>query len=141
MAEATGFIWNLFQQTTEVDRKSVSTVSLFIDDLGPGSIAFTSGNVIHFSDDYIERIDRDIKNDFNGVLYYEMTHVWLKANYAPVNWAAPGDGDRWDQGYLYTARFLDYCNDLKDGFVVELNKKLRDGYSDEFFCSVARKDG
>ena len=138
-------------------------MSLFVDDLGPDSLAYTTNNEIHFSDDYIERIVGDIKNDFNGVLYHEMTHIWqwnangqrserignltegiadfvrLKANYVPIQWAAPGDGDRWDQGYSYTARFLDYCNDLKDGFVADLNKKLRDGYSDEFFVELLGK--
>ncbi|KAF5814083.1 hypothetical protein HanPI659440_Chr03g0112451 [Helianthus annuus] len=93
-------------------------------------------------------------------LYHEMTHIWqwngkgqapggliegiadyvrLKAGYAPSHWVQPGQGDRWDQGYDVTARFLDYCNGLRDGFVAELNKKMRDGYNDGFFVDLLGK--
>lgn len=102
----------------------------------------------------IQGIKGDIKTDFNGVLFHEMTHVWqwngkgqapggliegiadfvrLKANYVPNGWVKPGQGQRWDEAYSITARFLDYCNGLKKGFVAELNKKMRNGLSDSFF--------
>ncbi|WJZ83949.1 hypothetical protein VitviT2T_003587 [Vitis vinifera] len=41
--------------------------------------------------------------------------VRLKANYAPSHWVQPGQGDRWDQDYDVTARFLDNCNSLRNG--------------------------
>jgi hypothetical protein len=90
-----------------------------------------------------------VKTEINGVLYHEMTHVWqwngngqapegliegiadyvrLKVGYAPSHWVKPGLGDRWDQGYDVTARLLDYCNDLRNGFAGPLNKKMRNGY-------------
>ncbi|KAF2294609.1 hypothetical protein GH714_013643 [Hevea brasiliensis] len=102
----------------------------------------------------------DLKREYTGVLYHEMTHIWqwngngqapggliegvadfvrLKANYAPSHWVQPGQGDRWDQGYDVTARFLDYCNDLRNGFVADLNKKMRDGYSDQYFVDLLGK--
>lgn len=164
MASATEFIWNLFEQTTDADKKpGVDTVSLFIDDRNDNVIAYTVNNEIHFGDNYIEGIEGDVKRDFNGVLYHEMTHVWqwngngqggqtaanltegiadfvrLKADYVPAGWSKAGDGDFWSQGYSVTAWFLDYCNGLRDGFVAELNKKMRDGYSDDFFNQLLGK--
>lgn len=64
----------------------------------------------------------------------------LKAGYAPDYWVGPGRGDRWDQGYEVTMRFLDYCNDLRSGVVAEMNKKIRSGYSDGFFVDLLGKD-
>lgn len=63
----------------------------------------------------------------------------LKANYAPSHWVKPGEGKKWDQGYDVTAKFLDYCNGLRDGFVAELNKKMKDGYNDSFFVDLLGK--
>ena len=160
MDQATIFFWRLFQQNTEADRKDVPRVSLFVDDME--RIAYASNNEIHVGDDYIEGIKGDIKWDFNGVLYHEMAHTWqwdgsagtkapveliegiadfmrLKANYAPSHWVKPGQGDSWDKGYDVTARFLDYCNDLRNGFVAELNKKMRVTYSDNFFVELLGK--
>ncbi|KAJ4716222.1 Basic secretory family protein [Melia azedarach] len=66
--------------------------------------------------------------------------VRLKANYVPEAWAKPGDGERWDKGHSsIAARFLDYRNGLRNGFVAELNKKMRDSYSDKFFVDLLGK--
>ncbi|XP_028781188.1 uncharacterized protein LOC114737430 [Neltuma alba] len=157
MDAATNFIWNIFQQNTDADRKNVATVTLTVENRE--GIAATSGDVIHVGADYIKGIQGDIKTDFNGVLYHEMTHVWqwsgansntgliegiadfvrLKAGYAPSHWVGAGGGDRWDQGYDVTARFLDYCEGLRSGFVAELNKKMRDTYSDDYFNQLLGK--
>ena len=110
---------------------------------------------------YINDFSGDVKREITGVLYHETTHVWqwngngqsvpggliegiadfvrLKANYAPAHWVGPGGGDRWDQGYDVTARFLEYCDGLQSGFVAELNKKMRDGYSPSFFQELLGK--
>ncbi|PHT63892.1 Basic secretory protease [Capsicum annuum] len=66
-------------------------------------------------------------------------YVRLKAGYAVSNWAQNGQGSRWDEGYSVTARFLDYCNGLRNGFVAELNKKMRTGYSNNFFVKLLGK--
>lgn len=161
MAGATEFIWNLFKQQTEQERKSVSIVSFFVEDKNDSNIAYTTNNEIHFEDSYIESISAgDIKRHFNGVLYHEMAHIWqwdqqckcetlsnltkgiadfvrLKADYVPLNgWVKPGEGGYWNEGYSVTARFLDYCNRIREGFVAELNKKLKDGYSEEYFVEL-----
>ncbi|KAJ0801057.1 hypothetical protein HanPI659440_Chr03g0112421 [Helianthus annuus] len=106
------------------------------------------------------RYSSDVKTEITGVLYHERTHIWqwngngqatrgliegiadyvtLKAGYAPSHWVQPGQGDRWDQGYDVTTRFFDYCNGLRDGFVTELNKKMRDGYNVGFFVDLLGK--
>ncbi|KAM4098637.1 hypothetical protein ACJW30_07G092500 [Castanea mollissima] len=160
LISATNFIWSLFQQNNAVDRKNVPKVSLFIDDRD--GVAFTSNNEIHVSARYINGYSGIVKPEITGVLYHESTHIWqwngngrstlggliegiadyvrLKAGYAPSHWVKPGQGDRWDQGYDVTARFLDYCNSLRNGFVAELNKKLRNGYSANFFVELLGKN-
>ncbi|XP_050210400.1 uncharacterized protein LOC126660777 [Mercurialis annua] len=158
LASATDFIWKLFQTPNPADRKNIATVGLFIDDMD--GVAYASNNQIHFSARYIGGYSGDLKREFNGVLYHEMTHIWqwngngqapggliegiadyvrLKANYAPSHWVQPGQGTKWDQGYDVTARFLDYCNGLRNGFVAELNKKMRAGYSNQFFVDLLGK--
>jgi hypothetical protein len=155
---ATQFIWKVFQQNTPADRKTVQKVSLFVDDMD--GVAYTSNNEIHLSARYVNSYSGDLKNEITGVLYHEMTHVWqwngngqanggliegiadyvrLKANYAPSHWVKPGQGNKWDQGYDVTARFLDYCNGLRNGFVADLNKLMRNGYSDQFFVQLLGK--
>ncbi|KAI9127526.1 hypothetical protein K1719_000519 [Acacia pycnantha] len=155
---ATKFIWRIFQQNSPADRKNVQKVSLFVDDMD--GVAFTSNNEIHLSARYVGSYSGDVKKEVTGVLYHEMTHVWqwngngranggliegiadyvrLKAGLAPSHWVKPGQGDRWDQGYDVTARFLDYCNSLKSGFVAQLNKKMRTAYSDDYFRQLLGK--
>ncbi|KAD4179257.1 hypothetical protein R6Q59_022860 [Mikania micrantha] len=158
LATASSFIWTTFQQNTEADRKNVARVSVFIDDMN--GVAYTSNDEIHVSASYIQGYSGDVRNEITGVLYHEMVHVWqwngngqapgglvegiadyvrLKAGYVPSHWVQPGQGDRWDQGYDVTARFLDYCNGLRDGFVAELNKKMRGGYNNAFFVELLGK--
>jgi hypothetical protein len=158
MMSATNFIWKIFQQSNETDRMNVQRVCLFVNDMD--GIAYAINDEIHVGANYIGNITMDIKWDFSGVLYHESTHIWqwngnnqapggliegiadfvrLKADYAPPHWVQPGGGDRWDEGYSVTARFLDYCNDLMDGFVAKLNKKMRDGYSDSYFVELIGK--
>jgi len=158
MMSATNFIWKIFQQNNETDRRSVQRVCLFVDDMD--GIAYAINNEIHVGANYIGSITMDIKWDFSGVIYHESTHIWqwngnnqapkglikgiadfvrLKADYAPPHWVQPGGGDRWDEGYSVTMRFLDYCNGLMDGFVAKLNKKIRDDYSDNFFVELIGK--
>ncbi|KAK2664963.1 hypothetical protein Ddye_003537 [Dipteronia dyeriana] len=165
MTSATDFIWRLFQQNTPADRKEVPRVPLFINDMEPNEApAYSTNNEIHINDEYLSGIRGDIKRDFNGIIYHEMTHVWqwdgrgqvhsqsrgglidgiadfvrLKANLAPENWGPPGQGSQWFEGYRVTAQFLDYCNDLRNGFVAELNKKMRESYSDNFFMELLGK--
>ena len=158
---ATDFIlMRIFRQNIPTDRKPVENVSLVIENMDGDGVAYTSNDEIHVSADYIGSYSGDVKREITGVLYHEMTHIWqwngdgqapkelvegiadfvrLKANLAPTHWVKPGEGDRWDQGYDVTARFLDYCNCLRNGFIAELNKKMRSGYSDNFFVELLGK--
>ncbi|XVF01340.1 hypothetical protein REPUB_Repub04eG0079300 [Reevesia pubescens] len=72
----------------------------------------------------------------DGVAFAVNNEIHVNANYLG-NYS--GQGDRWDQGYDVTARFLDYCNNLNDGFVAELNKKMRIGYSATYFVDLLGK--
>ncbi|CAK7330011.1 unnamed protein product [Dovyalis caffra] len=158
LACAAAFIWRIFQQTNPADRKNVQRVDLFIEDMD--GVAYADNNEIHVSSNYMGNYTGDLKREIGGVLYHEMTHIWqwdgngttpggliegiadfvrLKANYAPSHWVRPGQGDSWDQGYDTTARFLDSCNDLRDGFVAELNKMMRTSYSAQYFVDLLGK--
>lgn len=157
---STQFIWSIFhQQNTACDRKNISTVNLFLERNMP-YIADTENNEIHVDSKYIQYYKGDIKTEFTGILFHEMTHVWqwfgnsstptgliegiadyvrLKAGYVPKHWVRPGEGDRWDRGYDVTAFFLDYCNCLRNGFVAQLNQKMKNGYSDCYFVELLGK--
>lgn len=159
LSDASSFIWNIFNEAPQ-DRKDVDLITLTIDPTYNG-VAETSANNIRVSSDYIAGYSGDVKTEITGVLYHETTHVWqwngqgqanggliegiadyvrLKANYAPDHWVKPGEGNKWDQGYDVTARFLDYCDSVvKNGFVAELNGKMKDGYSDDFFQELLGK--
>ncbi|KAF7128053.1 hypothetical protein RHSIM_Rhsim11G0157400 [Rhododendron simsii] len=69
----------------------------------------------------VERKRQAPEGLINGIADF----VRLKAGYASDYWRQPGSGNKWDDGYDITARFLDYCNGLRNGFVAELNKKMR----------------
>ena len=159
LKSATDFIWMIFQQNTKADRKeSVQNVTLIIEN-GNG-VAFSSNSEIHLNANYLGEYSSDVKREFTGVIYHEMTHIWqwngkgqapggliegiadfvrLRADLAPSFWVQPGQGDRWDQGYDVTALFLDYCNSLRDGFVAGLNKKMREEYDSGFFVELLGK--
>ncbi|CAN6287870.1 unnamed protein product [Urochloa humidicola] len=160
LSDASTFIWSTFNQRSAAARKPVDAVTLVVEDID--GVAFTSANGIHLSARYVGGYSAgDVKTEVTGVLYHETTHVWqwngqgqanggliegiadyvrLKAGYAPGHWVKPGQGDRWDQGYDVTARFLDYCDSLKPGFVAQLNAKMKDGYSDDFFAQILGKN-
>ncbi|KAF4364350.1 uncharacterized protein LOC115702994 [Cannabis sativa] len=159
LTTATEFIWRLFQQNTDADRKNVPKITLIIEDID--GVAFATNGEIHVSARYIGGYTGDLKREISGVLFHENTHIWqwngkgqtpgwliegiadfvrLKSGYVPGHWVKPGQGSKWDKGYDVTARFLDYCNDLRNGFVAELNKKMSNGYSDNFFVELLGKN-
>ncbi|XBJ24200.1 hypothetical protein VPH35_002136 [Triticum aestivum] len=156
LSDASSFTWGIFNQPDPSDRRPADgdTVTLAVRDTD--GIASTSGSTIQLSARSVGGITGDnLKEQVDGVLYHEVAHVWqwglqeygahsgifegiadyvrLKAGYVAANWVKEGGGDRWDQGYDVTARFLDYCDSLKAGFVAEMNGKLKDGYSDDYF--------
>ncbi|KAG2548228.1 uncharacterized protein LOC120650678 [Panicum virgatum] len=160
LSDASTFVWGTFNQPSPADRRPVDAVTLVVEDIG--GVAFTGGSEIHLSAQYVGGYSGDVKTEVTGVLYHEVVHVWqwglqdygahpgifegiadyvrLKAGYAPGHWVQPGQGDRWDQGYDVTARFLDYCDSLQPGFVAQLNAKLKDGYSEDYFLQILGKN-
>ncbi|PIA27045.1 hypothetical protein AQUCO_08300019v1 [Aquilegia coerulea] len=158
MEIASEFIWQTFQQEDE-ERKNVTQVTLTVESFD--GVAHTADNKIHLSSDYIASYLGDVKFEIIGVIFHEITHVWqwngyhhdarqgliegiadyirLKAGLAPSHWIKKGSGNRWDEGYAVTAFFLDYCNDLRNGFVASLNCLMKYSYSDEFFLELLGK--
>ncbi|KAI6678088.1 hypothetical protein NL676_038884 [Syzygium grande] len=90
-------------------------------------VAYTSNNEIHTGP--------------GGLIEGIADFVRLRSGPGHVpGWVQPGQGNRWDQGYDVTAHFLDYCNGLRKGFVAKLNKKMRTGYSDDYFVDLLGKN-
>ncbi|XP_076912739.1 uncharacterized protein LOC143571118 [Bidens hawaiensis] len=157
------FIWTtLFQQTDPSYRKPIDSVELYIVEFLKGAEADVWDIYkINFSSVFLNDYQGYLKWAFISVLYHEMTHVFqwngegrapggliegiadyaiLSAGYAPDGaFAVPGQGDRWDQGYGFTARFLQYCEGINPGFVENLNKKMRFDYDDKYFEDLTGK--
>ncbi|KEH44067.1 peptidase M [Medicago truncatula] len=155
---AAEFIQKLFQQNNSADIKTVEEVGVIIENID--GLAFASNDIIHISAGYIEKYREDVKKEIAGLIYHEMAHIlqWdgngkapsgltegiadfmrMKAGYASDLWSPAGVGDQWDQGYEVTAHFLHYCDNLKNGFVADLNKKLKTDYSESYFNDLLGK--
>ncbi|KAH7575331.1 hypothetical protein ACOSP7_005149 [Xanthoceras sorbifolium] len=154
MRVATDFIWRVLNQHKPADRRSYECVTMSVVEFDNNNPSGTSNNKVKVNTKYIYKFNGDVKRAFTGVMYHELTRVWqwkgngqapiglingiadfvrLRAYYPAQDWVKPGEGSRWDEGYSVTAYFLDYCESLKRGFVANLNKKMKDGYSDNFF--------
>ncbi|KAF7848305.1 hypothetical protein BT93_L2110 [Corymbia citriodora subsp. variegata] len=162
MKSASSFIWLTFDESIS-ERKDHDQVTLIIYGFHPAHRALVSGtlnNTILINANYIQNYPGDARVEFSGILFHEMTHMWqrygngkapcglingiadyirLRAGLAPKEWVQRGSGSCWDEGYAVTAYFLDYCNGIKNGFVAELNRLMKDDYSDEFFPLVLGK--
>ncbi|XP_008644748.1 uncharacterized protein [Zea mays] len=159
LSDASCFAWAVFNQTSPADRRPVDRVTLVVNAMD--GIAYTEGSTIVLNAGYVNNYTGDVKTEVTGVLYHETVHVWqwglqdydahwwvfegiadfvrLRAGYAPAHWVQPGQGSSWDKGYDVTARFLDYCDSLRPGFVALLNTKLKNGYSDDYFVQITGK--
>ncbi|KAL6883494.1 hypothetical protein ACP4OV_010908 [Aristida adscensionis] len=161
LSDASCFAWAVFNQTSPAERRPVAAVALVVNDTD--GIAYTDGSTIVLSAGYVGNYTAgDLAAEVTGVLYHETVHVWqwglqdyddahwwvfegiadfvrLRAGYAPAHWVKPGQGSSWDKGYDVTARFLDYCDSLRPGFVALLNAKMKDGYSDDYFVQILGK--
>lgn len=153
------FIWDIFQQYDESDRNNVETTKVVIYQYD-GAEAITYGENVNVSALYLQGYEGNLKWEFTSLLHHELTHVFqwngegqaptglmegvadymiLKSNYYPPGFAKPGSGDSWDQGYDFTARFLEYCEELQSGFVAGLNKLIRHNYTDAYFEQLTGK--
>ncbi|KAH9302484.1 hypothetical protein KI387_014067, partial [Taxus chinensis] len=125
-----GVAVTMVQPTEALDLAVINSAE---DSNGGRRFAYTSGDQIHLSAEYVENYGGDVKTEIRGDLYHEMTYVlqWngqgnapdgliegvadyvrLTAGLAPSHWVKPGGGDRWDQGYDVTAYFLQYCESI-----------------------------
>ncbi|KAL6525934.1 hypothetical protein OROHE_015458 [Orobanche hederae] len=156
------FIWKTFKQYSDTQRKNVPILTVNITDLEDGALGETGGDNIYISSTGIEYFPRgQAKYWFTSLMYHEMTHIFqwsgrgtapggltegvadyimVKSNYYdPSSYTKPGEGNTWDEGYGVTARFLEYCDSLRDGFTAELNNKMREVYKDEYFEDLLGK--
>ncbi|RHN82239.1 hypothetical protein MtrunA17_Chr1g0207791 [Medicago truncatula] len=149
---------NNAEASTGAARFDKEIVGVIIENID--GLAFASNDIIHISAGYIEKYREDVKKEIAGLIYHEMAHIlqWdgngkapsgltegiadfmrMKAGYASDLWSPAGVGDQWDQGYEVTAHFLHYCDNLKNGFVADLNKKLKTDYSESYFNDLLGK--
>lgn len=137
------------------DAPPVRSVTLVLKPLQ--GIAYTNGSELDFehkeiniSTNYIEQLGSRTREEVIGVITHEMVHcfqyngkdtcpgwliegiadyVRLNAGLAPPHWQR--SGSHWDEGYQVTAYFLDWLDQIRQGFVKDLNLYLRDFDYDE----------
>lgn len=66
-------------------------------------------------------------------------YIRLIGGWADKGWPQRGSGLRWDEGYVVTANFLEYCQGLQPQFVLDLNARMIDSYSDAYFAELLGK--
>ncbi|KAI4367512.1 hypothetical protein MLD38_023242 [Melastoma candidum] len=127
---------------------------------GPVKVANSTGNHIRLNSDYIDNFKGDVKAEFDGIVYHEITRVWmwngqgkapnwlvsgiadyvrLKSGHPSKDWPNRWSGLSWTDGYAVTAYFIDYCSQIHEGFVAELNTMMKTCYSDEYFVKLLGK--
>ncbi|MFS7939911.1 hypothetical protein Hanom_Chr05g00457451 [Helianthus anomalus] len=161
MGTINNFIWSIvFQENNPSDRNPIDSVNVYIVEFDGAEAIRWGANLINVSSIYLKGYEGDLKWEFTSLMYHEMTHCFqwdgeghapvglvegvadytiLKAGYAPEGFAKPGQGERWDQGYDFTARFLEYCDGIVPGFVAKLNKKMRFDYDVKYFEDLTGK--
>ncbi|MCL7050437.1 hypothetical protein MKW94_002094 [Papaver nudicaule] len=160
LEKATKFIWQIFGQSNEADRKNVQLISLLVKPMDV--VADHTGDNIEVSADYINGFSGDIKTEITGIIYHELTHVWqwdgtpgprapqnllegiadyvrLKANLQGSYWTQRGSGNHWGERSDITAYFLDYCESLRPGFIKDLNTKMKTAYHGNCFIELLGK--
>ncbi|KAH6766828.1 hypothetical protein C2S52_017811 [Perilla frutescens var. hirtella] len=164
MPQIAAFIWKIFRQNSSAERRHyqpVDVVNLYVQDLHDGALGETGQNNVYMSASGIESFSPGTaKIQFTSILYHEMTHIFqwagegtapggltegiadyvvMKSKFYNEGYSTPGEGSRWDEGYGVTARFLEYCDSLREGFTAELNKMMRKVYKEEYFNQLLGK--
>ncbi|CAN1347016.1 hypothetical protein LINPERPRIM_LOCUS40959 [Linum perenne] len=172
MTTATSFIFQTFNQRRVTDRKDLRNVTVFIDQSSNHSLLPNCDDQFRIGVNYFSNLSSSAaaKREFAGIVHYYLTYAWAwngrgkspaglisgTADY--VRWKAGYGlerrfqglvGERWDQGYEVTARFLDYCggsrlrlrkrNNETTSFVSELNGMMKNGYNDGYFKTLMEK--
>ncbi|KAK6159291.1 hypothetical protein DH2020_006605 [Rehmannia glutinosa] len=156
------FIWKVFKQNSDAQRKHVPVLTVNITELNDGALGETGGDTIYISAMGIQSFPPgQARFEFTSLMYHETTHIFqwsgqgtapggltegvadyimVKSKYYdPGSYTKPGEGNKWDEGYGVTARFLEYCDGLRDGFTADLNNKMREVYKDEYFEELLGK--
>ncbi|KAL1564511.1 hypothetical protein AAHA92_06840 [Salvia divinorum] len=139
MKDINHYIWEIFQQKIESDRKQVGIATVFIRQYD-GAEAITYGETVNVSALYLQGYQGNLKWEYTSLLHHELTHVfqWDGKGQAPVG-LIEGMADYMILGYDFTARFLEYCEGLEPGFVAALSKKMRHNFSENFFVELLGK--
>ncbi|CAN1143288.1 hypothetical protein LINPERPRIM_LOCUS26438 [Linum perenne] len=141
MSSATNFVLTLFNESRPTDRKNTK-------------------NEIHVNANFLGSYKGNIRREFVGIVYHQVASIWqwngggeapkglvsgiaefvrMNARYGTSEKVRGGDGNRWDEGDGVTCRFLEYCEEVKKGFVMELNRKMRYGYTNAYFVDLLGK--
>lgn len=156
------FIIKVFRQRSLSARRPVKVINVYITEF-PG-YAHTKDNNINISASALDNMYRPRENSrwmFTSLMFQEMAHVfqWNGESTAPQGlvegiadyvmvksgfyvkrrYTMPGAGQRWDEGFGVTERFLENCDVLLPGFTAKLNNKMRYRYTDEFFANLLGK--
>ncbi|KAL1557935.1 hypothetical protein AAHA92_08462 [Salvia divinorum] len=155
-------IYKVFEESSPAERREVPVLNVYISEFP--SYAYKNGDNINISASAMYNMYRPssiAKRMFTSVLTHEMTHVFQwhgnfgapggltegTADYVMVKsgyyneamYPKPGAGQRWDEGYGVTERFLEYCDSLLEGFTAKLNKKMRNTYNNAYWVELLGK--
>ncbi|KAL6494669.1 hypothetical protein OROGR_031469 [Orobanche gracilis] len=140
MRDINTFIWKTFKQYSDTQRKQVPVLTVNITDLEDGALGETGGENIYIRSTGIQYFPRGEANRAEALTEGVADYIMVKSNYYdPSSYTKPGEGNTWDEGYGVTARFLEYCDSLREGFTAELNNKMREVYKDEYFEDLLGK--
>lgn len=160
LGDATTYIQGAFSLSTP---KNIPTVTLTV--ISFDGVAQTGGSEIQLSSDYVASQPSNaaaMHFEIEGVLYHEMTHVWqnnngdygadqffrgtiegiadwirLRAGFPSTGWSPRARGGNWYDGYTTTAYFFDWIETTqKPNFVNEMNLKMADPWSNDFFLQI-----
>ncbi|CAI9114376.1 OLC1v1015091C1 [Oldenlandia corymbosa var. corymbosa] len=139
LKNSTEFIWKVFNQKSMDETRGHTQVSWYLDKVD--QIAVTVGNETKLSASFVQNFTSfegcDLKTEVSAIMFHENTQVWqwfgnnknvgviegianymmIVAGLAPGSWLQqqPGENERWDAGYIVTARFFVYLESLKGG--------------------------
>ncbi|KAA8536244.1 hypothetical protein F0562_028722 [Nyssa sinensis] len=107
----------------------------------PGGTRFNNEIGIPYSQQTLELASDIIRQTFKQgeVVWQRRGPVGLiegiadYVRWALLHWPKRGFGTRWDEGYVITAYFLEYCNGFRDSFVTDLNGLMKDSYRNDYF--------
>ncbi|KAF8028691.1 hypothetical protein BT93_E1366 [Corymbia citriodora subsp. variegata] len=163
LLDATEFVLETFGQSETGGRGYdfiLLEVESFFANGRPFAIATTNGSQILVNADYLQTFPGNLIDEFTGIVYFTSGLVWewtgngrapaglitgiadymrLTAGWGYEGWPRRGLGLRWDEGYAITANFLQYCEGLRRGFVLDLNAMMIDLYNDAYFVELLGK--